>query len=58
MVYRNSVALSCNQVAQTVGLSTLLQSKTNADEDGCIGCSQVRAKAEYKSSVASLCAHT
>src|ERR1019366_1097887 len=41
-----------------VGLSTLLQSRTNTDDDGCIGGSQARVKTECKWSMAGVCAHT
>ena len=42
----------------SVGLSILLRSRTNAGDRGCIGCSQARAKAGYKSSMAGVCART
>jgi hypothetical protein len=41
-----------------VSLSPLFPSKTNADDGGYIGCSQARARAEYKSSMAGVCART
>src|ERR1035437_6407279 len=41
-----------------LGLSTLLFSKTNADHDGRVGCSQARAKAEPNSSTAGVHSRT
>src|ERR1035437_10076735 len=35
-----------------VSLSPLLQSMTNARDDGCAGCSQARPKTEHKSNMA------
>ena len=41
-----------------LGLSTLLFSRTNADHDGRVGCSQARAKAEPNSSTAGVHSRT
>jgi hypothetical protein len=52
------LAVTVQPGCTNLGLGTLLHSRTNADDDGRMGCSQARAQAESKSSMASVCAHT
>jgi hypothetical protein len=52
------LAVTVQPGCTNLGLGTLLHSRTNADDDGRMGCSQARAQAESISSTASVCAHT
>lgn len=54
----DSVGVTVQPGCTNLGLGTLLHSRTKADDDGRMGCSQARAQDESKSSMASGCPHT